>query len=209
VRFRGTLRAVEVLGASETTASLVGYDWDDQRFVVKIAVESVEPNPVEPNPDVRKGAILKLAIHSPTESFGGDVAVGTSLNLEMISEYRDDVFWRFIVLRPRPTSPQQFEGALFVGGPIMAAVEWDGAKDTTVFSQELRLPMHYSYYEKACEWVNPGGVQQLRPDRPWGQLVLEVQSAETAVYGENRYLETYKCAFISLKRCNRPCPAAR
>ncbi|HXO22660.1 MAG TPA: hypothetical protein VOA87_22290 [Thermoanaerobaculia bacterium] len=199
VRFRGTIRAVEPLGAAETTASLVGRH--DQRFVVKIAVESVEPNA-----DVRQGAILNLAIHSPAESLGSDADVGTTLDLELVSEYCDGAFWRFMELRPRSSaSPQQFEGYLGLGKTFRVPVEWDPAEKATGLSEELHVPMHYG---GEIEWVNPEAIRGLGPDRPRGYWVLEVRSVEAESLGDNKYWVTYKCAFLSLEPCP-PCTAPK
>ena len=220
VRFRGTLRAIEAFGKLEPPAAREGEGQGaprrvascayslamepDFRAVVKIFVESVEPNP-----DIQQGAVLSLALESVAKSLGANAAVGTTADLELVVESSDGVFCGLEVLRPRSSaSPQPFEGHLVVGGTYRVPVEWDPAAKATVLAEEVALPFHYG---GSFEWVNPEAVKELNPDLPQGHWVLEVRSVEAESLGADhfpRYWMTHKCRFIALEPC-RACAAPR
>lgn len=220
LRFRGTLRAVEAIGGLESPAAREGEGQGaprrvdscayslavepDLRAVVKIFVESVEPNPY-----IQQGAVLSLALESVAKSLGAGAAVGTTEDLELVIESSDGAFCGVEVLRPRSSaSPQPFEGHLVVGGTFRVPVEWDPAGKATVLAEDVEVPFHYG---GSIEWVNPEAVEGLSPDLPQGHWVLEVRSVESESLGADhfpRYWMTFKCVFLALEPC-RACAAPK
>jgi hypothetical protein len=199
VRFRATIRAIEPLGTTPTTARLVGGN-GEQRFVVQLAVASAEPNP-----EIAAGELLNLAIHSPSESFGG-AGVGATLDLDMLREYCDGKLWRFFSLRPRPAkAPQPYNRFLRIGDTLRVPVEWDPEAKSTVFTGDLDLPMHYG---GDIDWQNPADVKSLDSGHPWGSMVLEVRAITSEHLDDTHYQMTFHCTFIALEPC-RPCTAGK
>jgi hypothetical protein len=190
IPFRGTIRAVDVIG--ERAATLFPVD-ADIHYVAIIDVESVA---VE-SKQLRAGQRVEFGIHSPTQTFvAADPPIGKTMDLVAVSVVCNGEFLRFDTLMPRPPVLDfgKAEGWLEVGNTYRAEVRWD--RDDLTFVERLRIPMHHA---AAVTWKNLDAFRASLPRDATRTVETEVAAHEIEYRGDRRWLSVYVLRIVSVQ----------
>jgi hypothetical protein len=149
--FRGTVRAVEMLGERQLTVTPADFD---PQYTVTIEIESVEGDHLE------AGTTRHFAIHSPSRTFGTDI-VGKTFDLQVVGRSCDGVFGGFESLRVDHAFVEEFQSSLDVGRTYRAAVRRDADGELRLVRGHIQVPYHHG---AALEWTNAGAFPRLGID---------------------------------------------
>ncbi len=189
-RFRGVVRVLEPIAGRDLLLAPVDLD---PRHVVAIDVLSA------PSGDraVRAGTTYSFGIHSPSQKFGRERAVGKTFDLEVQWNACDGAFRRFEELRVLPAERrvEDYGGSVEVGHSYRADVHWEN--EILGLVKHLDPPHHHFI---GALFENIDAFPELQKRDVTHTVVFEVLSQEIEIIGRGGWLNSYVLRVIEVVR---------
>jgi hypothetical protein len=187
-RFRGEVRSVAALATWEGELAPVDLD---PLFAVTIDVKSAPPEDMA----LRAGQTHVFGIHSPSQTFGSESAVGKTLELEVQWYSCEGVFGRFEKLRTigRERWVEDYEGSVHVGHSYRADVQWDEG-----WLQLVRPINRVHHFGISTRFENIDAFPELQKRDATRTIVFEVLSQETIYRQEYQWTTLYELGIIKV-----------
>jgi len=187
-RFRGEVRAVNDLATWKGSFTPVDLD---PLFAVTIDVKSAPPEDMA----LRAGQTHVFGIHSPSQTFGSESAVGKTLDLEVQWFSCDGAFRGFEKLRT--IGPERlvedYAGSIHAGHSYRADVQWDEGR--LEFVREINRVHHFGINTR---FENIDAFPELQKRDATRTIVFEVLSQETLYRQEYQWTTLYELQIIKV-----------
>ena len=183
IRFRGTVRSIELLGQRALTVNPVEVD---PHYLLALEIAGVEGE----RSDLRPGTTVNFGIHSPSRMLLDDDDVGKTLDFDAV--WRDcDGTGYFDRLRRRLPDEvaAPFEGWLQVGERYRAEVRRNSDGDLEL-AVPVKAPIHIAY---RVEWTNAA------QHRKGNMVVFDVVSTEVRPMREMQFTSTYTLTIVRVE----------
>lgn len=186
--FRGIVRVVEPIAGRDLLLAPVDLD---PRYVVAIDVLSAPPG----DRALRAGNTYSFGIHSPSQKFGAERAVGKTFDLEVQWNACDGTFRRFEELRELPAERlvEDYDRRVEVGHSYRADVHWEN--EALGLVEHLDPPRHH-YIGALFE--NIDAFPELQKRDVAHTVVFEVLSQEIEIIERGQWLNSYVLRIIEV-----------
>jgi hypothetical protein len=163
----------------------------DPQFAVTIDVKSAPREDMA----VRAGQTHVFGVHSPSQTFGSESAVGKTLDLEVQWFSCDGAFGRFEKLRTigLERRVEDYEGSVEVGHSYRADVQWE---DGWLELVRPINPVHH--FGLSTSFENIDAFRELQKRGATRTIVFEVLSQETVYRQEYQWTTLYELRIIQV-----------